>query len=43
MNTGATLPTIVEAHHGHLTAYNRPDGGAAFEIRLPLATPHDAG
>ena len=44
--SGLGLPiakAIVEAHHGHLTAYNRPDGGAAFEIRLPLATPHDAG
>lgn len=27
--------SIVEAHHGHLRAENRPGGGAAFVIELP--------
>jgi len=30
--------TIVEAHHGQLTAENKPDGGAIFHVRLPLMT-----
>jgi len=30
--------TIVEAHHGQLTAENKPDGGATFHVRLPLMT-----
>jgi signal transduction histidine kinase len=29
--------TIVEAHQGRIWAENRPDGGASFRIRLPLA------
>jgi signal transduction histidine kinase/ABC-type uncharacterized transport system substrate-binding protein len=29
--------TIVEAHHGQLSAENHPGGGAAFDVRLPLA------
>jgi signal transduction histidine kinase len=28
--------TIVEAHHGRISAENRRDGGAIFLIRLPL-------
>jgi two-component system sensor histidine kinase KdpD len=27
---------FVEAHGGHVRAFNRPGGGAAFEIRLPI-------
>ncbi len=30
--------TIIQAHHGKITARNREDGGASFTIRLPLAT-----
>jgi PAS domain S-box-containing protein len=26
---------IMEAHQGHIAAYNHPDGGAVFEISLP--------
>jgi len=29
--------TIMEAHHGSITAGNRPGGGAVFTITLPLA------
>jgi two-component system NtrC family sensor kinase len=29
---------IVEEHHGRLSAANRPEGGAAFSIELPLET-----
>jgi signal transduction histidine kinase len=29
--------TIVEAHHGELSAKNHPGGGAVLRIRLPLA------
>ena len=29
--------TIVEAHHGRISAENRRDGGAIFLIRLPLS------
>jgi signal transduction histidine kinase len=28
--------TIIEAHHGLISARNRDNGGASFEIRLPL-------
>jgi signal transduction histidine kinase len=27
---------VVQDHKGQITCYNRPEGGAAFEIRLPL-------
>jgi signal transduction histidine kinase len=30
--------TIVEAHHGLISAKNRDHGGATFRIRLPLCT-----
>jgi len=26
---------VVQEHHGQITCFNRPEGGAAFEIRLP--------
>jgi signal transduction histidine kinase len=26
---------VIQDHHGQITCYNRPEGGAAFEIRLP--------
>jgi len=26
---------VVQDHRGQITCYNRPEGGAAFEIRLP--------
>jgi signal transduction histidine kinase len=28
--------TIIEAHHGQISAKNRDHGGASFRIRLPL-------
>jgi signal transduction histidine kinase len=28
--------TIIEAHHGLISAKNRDRGGASFRIRLPL-------
>jgi signal transduction histidine kinase len=28
---------VVQDHKGQITCYNRPEGGAAFEIRLPVA------
>lgn len=32
----AICKAIVEAHEGHITAYNNDEGGATFEITLPL-------
>ncbi|MGY3037725.1 signal transduction histidine kinase [Bradyrhizobium sp. USDA 4354] len=34
----AIARTIVEAHHGTITAENQPFGGALFIVRLPLAS-----
>ena len=33
----AIVRTIVEAHHGKISAENQPSGGALFTIRLPIA------
>lgn len=33
--------TIVEAHQGHISAQNRPAGGACFCITLPIGSPPD--
>jgi signal transduction histidine kinase len=33
----AIVRTIVEAHHGKISAANQPSGGAIFTIRLPIA------
>jgi signal transduction histidine kinase len=30
--------TIIEAHHGLISAKNRDHGGASFRIRLPLVS-----
>jgi signal transduction histidine kinase len=30
--------TIIEAHHGQISARNRDHGGASFRIKLPLST-----
>jgi C4-dicarboxylate-specific signal transduction histidine kinase len=27
---------VIQDHKGQITCYNRPEGGAAFEIRLPV-------
>ena len=34
---------IVESHHGRIHAYNRPGGGAIFEVVLPVQLAHDPG
>lgn len=31
---------IVEAHNGSIYAFNRPEGGAVFEVRLPMENSH---
>jgi signal transduction histidine kinase len=33
----AIVRTIVEAHHGQVSAENQPSGGALFTIKLPIA------
>jgi len=33
----AIARTIVEAHHGTISAENAPSGGALFKIKLPIA------
>jgi len=33
----AVAKSVIEAHHGTITLESEPDGGATFEIRLPLA------
>ena len=35
--------SIAELHGGSLVARNRPDGGALFELRLPVTPPKPAG
>lgn len=35
----AVARAIVEAHGGHITAANRPEGGALFRIELPMPNP----
>ncbi len=35
----AICRAIVEAHGGRMRAFNRPDAGACFELRLPLGEP----
>jgi hypothetical protein len=32
----------VQDHKGQITCFNRPEGGAAFEIRLPGFKPNAA-
>jgi two-component system sensor histidine kinase AtoS len=32
---------IISAHHGKVTYYNRPRGGACFEVRLPIERKRD--
>jgi signal transduction histidine kinase len=27
---------VIQDHKGQITCYNRPEGGATFEIRLPV-------
>jgi PAS domain S-box-containing protein len=35
----AICQRIIEQHGGHITAANRPEGGAVFTVRLPFADP----
>lgn len=34
---------IIESHQGRIRAYNRPGGGAVFEVILPVQAAHDPG
>jgi signal transduction histidine kinase len=34
---------IVEEHHGKIVCYNRPEGGATFEVRLPAMSSEKPG
>ena len=38
----ATCRAVVRAHHGHLWAANRPEGGAVFSFALPLPCQDEA-
>jgi signal transduction histidine kinase len=33
---------VVQDHHGQITCQNRPEGGAVFEVRLPMAHQADS-
>ncbi len=33
---------VVQDHHGQITCQNRPEGGALFVLRLPIAKPSEA-
>jgi signal transduction histidine kinase len=33
---------VVQDHHGQITCQNKPEGGAVFVLRLPVASPADA-
>jgi PAS domain S-box-containing protein len=35
----AIVQKVVVSHNGHIAAGNRPEGGAQFRLRLPLANP----
>ena len=30
---------VIQDHNGHITCYNKPEGGAFFLVRLPVAAP----
>jgi signal transduction histidine kinase len=38
----AIVRTIVEAHHGQISAENQSSGGALFTIKLPIARSRSA-
>lgn len=35
----AIVQKVIVSHNGHITAANRPEGGAQFRLRLPIARP----
>lgn len=35
----AIVQKVIVSHNGHITAANRPEGGAQFRLRLPIAVP----
>jgi signal transduction histidine kinase len=41
LGLSATYGVILD-HHGQITCFNRPEGGASFEIRLPAFKPNAA-